>query len=67
MYKRQGVLTDETYGVAVCSDHIVLINSDHEDDFNRSNSLMRTAMARDFSWTEAGGRYLSLYRSLLPA
>jgi starch synthase len=30
-------------------------------------AVMRTAMARDFSWTEAGGRYLSLYRSLLPA
>lgn len=33
--------------MAVCSDHIVLINSDHEDDFNRSNSLMRTAMAHE--------------------
>ena len=30
-------------------------------------AVMRTAMARDFSWAEAGGRYLSLYRSLLPA
>ena len=30
-------------------------------------TVMRTAMARDFSWAEAGGHYLSLYRSLLPA
>ena len=30
-------------------------------------AMMRTAMARDFSWAEAGGHYLSLYRSLLPA
>ena len=28
-------------------------------------AMMRTAMARDFSWAEAAARYLSLYRSLL--
>ncbi|HPU50740.1 MAG TPA: glycogen synthase GlgA [Burkholderiaceae bacterium] len=30
-------------------------------------AVMRTAMTRDHSWAEAGARYLSLYRSLLPA
>jgi starch synthase len=29
--------------------------------------LMRSAMTRDFSWSEAASKYLALYQSILPA